>query len=193
MRCRGFTLIELLVSIFIFAMLSMMAYRGMEAMARASDRVVSDSEYWQSVTLLFERFAADTAQPSIRAVRGADGNMLPIWWGRPLTEPGNADAQLEFTRKSPAGQDDLRLAYRLRSNTVELLTWPALDRGPSTTPTVYPLLENVLAMRFRYLDAQGVWQESWPTSATAELLPRAVKVELTLPGPSLLERIFALP
>jgi len=193
MRARGFTLVELLVAILLFALLSTMAYRGMDAMERASERVVSDAEFWQRVTQLFERFAADASQPSPRSVRGVDGKPLPSWWGRPLIEPANADAQLEFTRKSPSGQDDVRLGYRLRANTLELLIWPALDRSPLASAEVYPLLEKVVAMRLRYLDFQGIWQDSWPASGTVETLPRAVRMELTLAGPSTVERIFALP
>ena len=193
MRGSGFTLIELLVAILLFALLSMMAYRGLDAMARANERVVGDSDQWQAITLFFERFAADVSQPSGRSVRGNSGAPLLQWWGRALIEPANADAQLEFTRKSPTGQDDVRLAYRLRANTVELLIWPVLDRSPASQAQVYALLENVSAMRLRYLDSQGTWQDSWPAPGLDEALPRAVSIELSVAGQTAVQRIFALP
>jgi general secretion pathway protein J len=190
---RGFTLVELLVAILLFALLSAIAYRGLDAMARANERVVGESELWQAITLTFERFAADVSQPSARTVRSSSGSPLPQWWGRLLSEPTNADAQLEFTRKSPPGQDDVRLAYRLRANTVELLIWPMLDRGPASEAQVHPLLENVSTMRFRYLDSQGRWQDSWPVTGLDEALPRAVSFELTVAGQAPVQRLFALP
>jgi len=192
-RRSGFTLIELLVAILLFALLSLMAYRGLDAMARANERVVGDSDRWQEITLFFERFAADASQPSGRSVRGGDGTPLPPWWGRALAEPANADAQLEFTRKSPPGQDDVRLAYRLRAHNAELLIWPVLDRGPASTALVYPLLEDVSAMRLRYLDSQGRWQDVWPAPGVDEALPRAVSIELAVSGEAPVQRIFALP
>jgi len=193
MRQSGLTLIELLVAIFLMALLSMMAYRGIDAMARADEHVVGVSERWQAITLLFERFAADATQPSSRAVRDAAGTVLPQWWGRPLIEPANADAQLEFTRKSQPGQDDVRLAYRLRANTVELLIWPVLDRAPASRAQVYPLLEKVSGMRFRYLDSQGRWQDNWPVTGVDDALPRAVSMELAFADHAPVYRIFALP
>lgn len=193
MRQHGLTLIELLVAILLFALMSLMAYRGVDAMARADERVVGVTERWEAITLFFERFAADAAQPSGRLVRDSAGNVLPQWWGRPLAEPANADAQLEFTRKSAPGQDDVRLAYRLRANTIELLVWPVLDRGPVAQPEVYPLLENVSGMRLRYLDSQGRWQDTWPIGGLEEPLPRAVSIELALFDQPPVHRVFALP
>jgi general secretion pathway protein J len=193
MRQAGFTLIELLVAILLLALMSTMAYRGIDAMARADEHVTGVSERWQAITLFFERFATDAAQPSSRAVRDSTGTVLPQWWGRPLVEPANIDAQLEFTRKSAPGQDDVRLAYRLRANSIELLIWPVLDRSPVSRPQVYPLLENVNGMRLRYLDSQGRWQDAWPVTGLDEALPRAVSVELAFADQPAVYRIFALP
>jgi general secretion pathway protein J len=188
----GLTLIELIVAVALLALLTVMAYRGLDSMTRANDRTLAESERWRATTLLLERFAADVSQPARRPVRGAAGVPLPAWWGRAMSEPAGADAQLEFSRKSPPGRDESRLGYRLRGGNVELLVWRVLDRGPASTAEVYPLLDNVSALIFRHLDAQGVWQDQWPISDT-EALPRAVSIELTLAdGPSV-KRIFALP
>ena len=188
----GLTLIELIVAVALLALLTVMAYRGLDSMTRANDRTLAESERWRATTLLLERFGADVSQPARRPVRGAAGAPLPAWWGRAMTEPDGADAQFEFSRKSPPGRDESRLGYRLRGGKVELLVWRVLDRGPASVAEVYPLLENVSALLFRHLDARGVWQDHWPLSDT-EPLPRAVSIELTLAdGPSV-KRIFALP
>ena len=122
-------------------------------------------------------------------------------------------AYLEFTRKSPSGQDELRLAYRLHGHTLELLLWPALDpaaitdQSQSGQPEIYPLLEKVRTLEFRYLDDDGLWQTRWPvTSAStmdsaastakkpqARRLPRAVELRLELIHGKPLRRVFALP
>ena len=109
-----------------------------------------------------------------------------------MSEPAGADAQFEFSRKSPPGQDESRLGYRLRGGNVELLVWRVLDRAPASTVEVYPILENVSALRFQHLDAQGVWREQWPVTE-AEPLPRAVAIEFTLADGPTVRRIFALP
>jgi len=188
----GLTLIELIVAVALLALLTVMAYRGLDSMTRANDRTLAESERWRAMTLLLERFGADVSQPARRPVRGPADAPLPAWWGRAMSEPNGADAQLEFSRKSPPGRDESRLGYRLRGGNVELLVWGVLDRAPASPAEVYPLLEQVSALQFRHLDAQGVWQEQWPVKDT-EPLPRAVLIELTLAeGPSV-KRIFALP
>ena len=184
----GLTLIELMVAIALLAILSLLAHRGLDSMSRANVHSLSQSERWQAVTLLFERFSADVSQPARRPVRNAAGIMLPAWWGTPAAE----DAPFEWSRKSPSGQDEVRLGYRLREGTIELLLWPELDRAPGSLPQAYPLLEHVSDFRVRHLDAAGNWQERWPISEQ-EVLPRAVAIEITLAEGAILKRVFALP
>jgi general secretion pathway protein J len=193
MSVCGFTLIELLVAIFILAVLSVMSYRGFDAMARSNDHLADVTERWRAMALFFERFAADVAQPADHPARDNAGALLPVWLGRPLAEPANVDAQLEFTRKSPPGQKDVRVAYRLRERTLELLVWPVLDRAPASRPEVHAILENVNGVRLQYLDSRGSWQNHWPVYGMNEVLPRAVSVELEVAGEPAVLRVFALP
>lgn len=188
----GMTLVELIVAVALLALLSVMAYRGLDSMMRSNDRTLAETERWRATTQLLERFAADVSQPARRPIRGAAGDLLPAWWGHALPEPAGGESQLEFSRKSPPGQDESRLGYRLRGGNVELLVWRVLDRAPGSKAEVYKLLTNVSALRFRHLDERGVWQDEWPQS-DAEPLPRAVAVELTLADGPTVTRIFALP
>ena len=161
----GLTLIELIVAVALLALLTVMAYRGLDSMTRANDRTLAESERWRATTLLLERFGADVSQPARRPVRGSAGAPLPAWWGRVMTEPDGADAQFEFSRKSPPGRDESRLGYRLRGGNVELA---GLARsGPCARfrrRRCIPLLDHVSALQFRHLDAQGVWQDQWPVT-----------------------------
>lgn len=125
---------------------------------------------------------------------------LPAWQGRnlPTLEANDTSSQatLEFTRKSVTGRDETRMGYRLRGTRLELLIWPALDRAPHTVPAIYPLLDEVTALRLRYLDATGLWQEYWPPNDDRNslyLLPLGVEISLTLRDGTRLTRIFALP
>ena len=197
----GLTLIELLVAVALLAVITTMAYRGLDSVSRSSARNLAEGEYWQGVALLFERIASDVAQPARRPVRaGTDkAEPLPEWWGRAMSGAGDATsgdpaaAQLEFTRKSPQGRDEVRLGYRLRDGKVELLLWPVLDRAPGTRPEIYVLLEGVTNLRFRHMDTSGAWQDIWPVAGVVGALPRALAVEITLKDGVTLQRLFALP
>jgi len=191
-RQFGLTLIELIVAVALLALLTVMAYRGLDSMTRANERTLTESERWRAVTLFLERFAADVSQPARRPVRGPSDATLATWWGRAITEPAGTGAQFEFSRKSPPGQDESRLGYRLRGGNVELLVWRVLDRAPASSVEMYPVLEDVSALRFQHLDAKGLWWDRWPLADT-EPLPRAVSIELTLAEGLTVNRIFALP
>ncbi|MFA6440942.1 MAG: type II secretion system minor pseudopilin GspJ [Sterolibacterium sp.] len=200
-RQRGLTLIELMVAVALLALITSMAYRGLDSVSRSGERSLAESDHWQGVALFFERIGADIAQPSRRPVRPGAENAAPLaeWWGRSVAGAGAATgvdpaaAQLEFTRKSPRGRDEIRLGYRLRDDKIELLLWPVLDRAPGTQPEVYVVLEGVGSLHFRYLDSAGAWQEIWPAAGVREALPRAVAVDITLKDGVTLHRLFALP
>lgn len=197
-RQSGLTLIELMVAVALLAVISSMAYRGLDSITRGSERSLAEGEYWQKIALLFERIASDVAQPARRQVRPTADNALalPEWLGRqmdPAAEMDPAAAQLEFTRKSPPGRDEVRLGYRLRAGKVELLLWSVLDRAPGSLPETYVLLEGVSTLTFRYMDSAGNWQDSWPVVGSREVLPRAVALEMTMKDGITLHRLFALP
>lgn len=197
-RQAGLTLIELMVAVALLAVITSMAYRGLDSVSRGSERSLAEGDHWRGIALLFERLASDVAQPARRPVRAGAENAAPwaAWLGRPAGDAAGGDpaaAQLEFTRKSPSGRDEVRLGYRLNNDKIELLLWPVLDRAPSTQPEVYVLLEGVGSLRFRHLDSTGRWQDIWPVAGVNEVLPRAVAIEMTLKDGVALHRLFALP
>ena len=197
-RQAGLTLIELMVAVALLAVITSMAYRGLDGVNRSNESNLAEGERWQGLAWLFERIASDVAQPARRPVRaGADNaTPLPEWWGRLPGDASGVDpaaAQLEFTRKSPPGRDEVRLGYRLNDDKVELLLWPTLDRAPASRPEVYVLLEGVSSLRFRHMDSSGAWQDTWPAAGSRDALPRALAVEITLKDGATLHRTFALP
>lgn len=149
--------------------------------------------------------AAGVLTPPMRWIMAAAGmpaasgaSSLASWWGRALPpaaegDDRNFDCPLEFTRKSATGRNDVRLGYRLRGDRVELLVWPVLDRAPGSAPEIHVLLEGVASLRFRHMDANGLWQETWPMAGGNDMLPRAVDVEIVFGDGLLLHRVFALP
>ncbi len=63
-----------------------------------------------------------------------------------------------------------RLGYFYDDDKKQLMrrTWPVLDRAPRTQPDDTLLLKNVDAVQWRFLDASGQWQDSWPTPSTLQ-------------------------
>lgn len=196
-RSRGFTLIELLVALVILALLSVAAYRGLNAVIQMRERVTEETRKWQQLSLFFSRMEQDIALAIRRPVRDQGGGILPEWVGHEVVV-GEDDAELIFTRAGVAGQGSAlqvpqRIAYRFEQGAVVMLRWPNLDQGGGVRPVRYPLLENVREFRLRYLASTNSWFLHWPPGKVNSGLPLAAEVTVTLSSGEKVTRVFGLP
>lgn len=195
-RQRGFTLIELLVALTLLALLSVAAYRGLDAVLQARSHMAQETRKWQRLAFFFSRMEQDVAQAVHRPVRGPNGDPQPEWMGRPVQVDDN-DALLTFTRSGIPDQGQAMLApqrigYRLQQGTIVLLRWPYPDQAPNAEPLRYPLLEGVSDFELQYMDVNGIWQDQWPPVGQTGGLPSALQAEITLDGGGKITRVFAL-
>lgn len=191
---RGFTLVELLVAIALLAIVSLLAYRGLDGMLRAQARTEAEAARWQAVALFLDRLRFDMQQPSARPVRRGPREE-PAWYVAP-SPAGRQETEIRFTRRPFGdGQDEKRLGYRLHDGRIDLLIWPVLDArdGAGALPATYTLLEGVRGFELRYLSTANRWQDDWPVAPGSADLPRAVSVRLTMADGIDVTRVFALP
>ena len=192
-RARGFTLIEALVAIAILALVASIAWRATAAMTDGEVRLSAESARWQRLDALLVRLEADMRRAVPRSARHG-GAVEPAWVAAP--SDGAGDTALVFTR---AGPDDLdepgsggqRVGYRLRDGRIEVLYWPTLDNAPGVEPATYALVDGVARFRVLQLDAGDRWSDRWPLFG-ASVMPRGVRVEITLADGSVVERWLAL-
>ena len=59
---NGFTLVELLVALFVFAILAITAYRGLNAVTQTRTRIDQETRKWQALERFFARLDGETAQ-----------------------------------------------------------------------------------------------------------------------------------
>lgn len=197
-RESGFTLIELLVALFVFAILAVTAYRGLNAVSETRAHLDQETRKWQALERFFARLDGETAQVLPRKVRTANGMEVPAWVGSPSTTESVEDAQLAFTRHggfdaSGTPLPPQRIGYRLRDDKLEMLRWNALDSAPYSVPSVDVVLDGVSEFKLRYLNSSFVWEERWPPKAGASTPPKALEVELLLKSGEKLTRVFSLP
>src|SRR5512146_489182 len=196
-RSRGFTLIELLVALFVFALLAVTAYRGLNAVTQTRAHIDQATRKWQALDRFFARLDGEIAQVLNRPVRTASGAEAPAWVGTPSATGSLEDAQLAFTRNGGFDADGVplppqRIGYRLRQNKLELLRWTALDSAPYNVPSVDTVLEGVSEFNIRYLTSRLTWEKQWPVAADTSALPKGVEVELVLKSGEKLTRFFSL-
>jgi general secretion pathway protein J len=196
MRQRGFTLVEVLVALTIFALMSVLAYRGMTAVMQTREHLTEDNRRWRDIALTLAQLEQDMNLVVDRPVRDSGDLPLPALVGNPQAL-GSHEAQLSFSRMGMAWQsgvlaDVQRHGYRLNNGTLEQLVWPVLDQAPRSEPAVHALLERVNRFELRYLDRAGNWQPRWPLPGVTTL-PTALEVVLELDGGVVVTRVFALP
>lgn len=197
---RGFTLIEVIVALSIFAVLSIIGYKGISSLIQTKERVEVEDAKWQQMILFFDRFELDVKQSVNRPIRTREDTVEPAWLGRPSFS-GEDGAQLVFSRFGDPEQlgflmDTRRVGYRLHDGAIELLIWPSLDVAPSSKPEVFKVLTHVAQISFSYLSADGRWLNVWPeatvTTQQKSFAPSAVQLVIKLETGEMVTRVFAL-
>lgn len=197
---RGFTLIEVIVALSIFAVLSIIGYKGISSLIQTKERVEVEDAKWQQMILFFDRFELDVKQSVNRPIRTREDTVEPAWLGRPSFS-GEDGAQLVFSRFGDPEQlgflmDTRRVGYRLHDGAIELLIWPSLDVAPSSKPEVFKVLTHVAQISFSYLSADGRWLNVWPeatvTTQQKSFAPSAVQLIIKLETGEMVTRVFAL-
>jgi general secretion pathway protein J len=197
MRVRGFTLIELLVALLIFGIFSVLAYSGLSRLLDGRTRLSDEQRSWQALAQVFLRISDDVGHARQRSVRDEAGTVLAPFVGRPYDSRALADPSLELTRGGELKYGDVpesdlrRVAYRLKDGQLLRITWPVLDRAPTTKPLEAPLIANVESFEVRFSDPGGNTVNNWPAGGVnSSDPPPAIEVTLVVKGMGSFKRLF---
>ncbi len=204
-RPAGFTLLELLIAIALFALLGLATYRMLEAVLRSDEVVQAREAQLRDLGRAVWRLEQDLVQAVPRPVRDGYGDEQNAFVGQLSSLEGGA--AMEFTRsgwRNPTGlrrANLQRVSWRLSGERLERRYWSVLDRDVDSAPRVQAVLDNVTALRLRYLDAQNAWHEEWPPfefgrgdpDEQARRLPVAVEVTFEHRRYGTITRLLRLP
>jgi general secretion pathway protein J len=191
-RWRGFTLVEVLIALAILAVIGVLAYRAMAALADGEARLAVETSRWTTLDAVFVRLESDLRAAVPRAVRhGAAREPAFV-----ADVDGAGNALFTLTRAGSEFDDEpgragQRVSYAARDGTLSIAYWPALDNVAGAAPTTYPLLGDVAQFHVGYLTSDGRYIAQWPVLGEPDV-PRAVRVELLLADGVHVERWFAL-
>lgn len=209
-RATGFTLLELLVALSIFALVSTMAYGGLQAVLENRSRVVAEGERLGELQLAMGVIERDLLQLAQRRWRDQ--------WGEthsPLTyDVLDMNPRLELVtsggRPGPQRSRLTRIGYQLEDGVLYRLIWNHLDGSPQE-PTYRTRLAGdtedtrrrleELEFEFYYrergvLDAGAtLTTDSWPLRAQQGINPELLAIQLALEPArgGTIYRLFALP
>ena len=188
----GFTLLEVLVAIAIFALAGIASHRLLLSAVRVDAQTREQDRQLRQLVRAMSSLERDVEQAIERPLLGDHGVEEPAFWSDP-------DGQgLQWTRagwNNPLAAQRAQLQrVRWHYDGVVLVRdyWPVLDRADNTAPQRQVALQDVSAVRWRYLDRQGVWRTQWQGSG-AQLLPRALELRIEHPRFGELRRVLLLP
>ncbi|MBS0318903.1 MAG: type II secretion system minor pseudopilin GspJ [Proteobacteria bacterium] len=191
-RPRGFTLVEALIALVILAIVSLLAYRGMNALTSGEARLSAESQRWVTLDRFFTRIEGDLRAAVPRAVR--HGSAQEPAFAASVDDRGNAS--LTFSRAgsefvADPGVAGQRIGYAQDADRIVVDYWPALDNVASAAPTRYTLLAGVAQFHAGYATRDGRWIAQWPVLAEPDV-PRAVRVDVAFTDGTTVSRWITL-
>ena len=194
----GFTLIEILVALAVFAIASLIAYRGLDAVASTKGALDREIRFWRELGMVFDRLDADLLQIAPHPLPDGPSTLAPPFRA---ASAGDNGFYIELARHDRE-RSPVRVLYRCERGELTLRLTPVNTLAvreeagtaaavPGTLPT-QRLLHDIEHCDAAFLNAANAWLNSWPGDQTL-LKPRAVRIRLTLRGLGRFERIYALP
>jgi general secretion pathway protein J len=199
----GFTLIELLVSVFLLSVLTAFCYGTLIFVGRSRDGTEAAFERLRGLQLAVHTLATDFAQLEPRPVRDPLGNIvLPaLQSDRRTTEVVSLTrGGWSNTAGTPRGTLQ-RVTYVLEGDRLIRRYATVLDSTLANAFVERELLEDVIAVQFRFMDQNRQWVDQWPplvatagsTSPQAGTRPIAVEVTLELRDVGRIVRLVEVP
>ncbi|HEY9201512.1 MAG TPA: type II secretion system minor pseudopilin GspJ [Gammaproteobacteria bacterium] len=180
---RGFTLIEVVIAMAIFAILSALAYSGLQSVIDSKSHTEAGLERLQAVQMSMLTLSNDLQQIAPRAAQDALGGNLH------KLSTQSSEYLVEFTRsgwRNPAESPRSslqRVAYKLDEDRLIRIYWSHVDRADEERRVERVLIDNIESLQLRFLNEQQEWTEDWPeaavlTSSNESPVPLAIEATL---------------
>ncbi len=199
---RGFTLLELIVALAVFAVVSVMAYAGLRVVLDARAHTDQAAAQLAELQIALTVLARDLEQLVERSMRDAYGDRQASLRYSPYTMPRRLEFVRTGTRSGPQKSTLQRVAWELREDALERLSWAVLDGAVEESAIRIPLIgqrSGITVTAFEvyfYHPLLGERSETWPPLGTGDQqftgLPHGVEIELELEGIGRITRLFAL-
>ncbi len=182
-RSAGFTLIEVMIALAIFAIVSSLAYSGLQSVVNSKVRTEAALERLQQLQMTMLTLSSDMQQLSSREGHDSLGGRLAA-----LTTQ-DANLIVDFTRsgwRNPANQVRStlqRVAYRIDDESLIRVHWPQVDRADDDMRIERVLITNIESLELRFLDDKNQWRTNWPSanaSASGNTAEPPGAIEITL-------------
>ena len=188
----GFTLVEVLVALAVFAIASVIAYRGLDAVASTKGALDREIRFWRELGLVFDRMETDFGQSLPHPLRSGQDSLAQPLRG---SSAGDRGFFIELARHD-GERPPVHVRYRCDSGELTLSLAPVnayADRDGAVAGMQHTLLlRPVERCEIAFLNAGNAWLTDWP-GEQLQTRPRAIRIRVTLAGSGQFERLFYLP
>ena len=198
-KAQGFTLLEVLIALSLFAVLSAMAFGGLNQLLSQHQQLQHKQQRFVDLQSAIQVLERDFSQLAPRSIRDAFGDPQAALKGSSSPEFTYAlRTKTWFNPHHAQGVLLQRIGYQLQGQKLWRSYHGQLDVAIGTTPVRYPLIDRVTAFKVRFLPAQTPWINFWPPldsqgKANLKKLPRAIEIELTTADLGTITRILEIP
>lgn len=173
----GISLLELLLAVAVFALLATAAYTTLNTMVTASAAHEIQSDNLKRVQLSLLRMERELKQVIVQPNAGQTFRAEQDWISFNYLAPSINQP----TAAIIAGQ------YRF-DEAQQLLVREIRKDQPGAQNQYQPLFQNTTNARFRYLDRNNQWQNSWQSEGS----PQAIEIQLQIQGLGQIRRLIEL-
>ncbi|MFL2840767.1 MAG: type II secretion system minor pseudopilin GspJ [Pseudohongiellaceae bacterium] len=194
-KSHGFTLLETVVSLFLLAVMSVMAYQAIESVLDTNKRSQEDLKNEQKLQLAWQIISNDFLH--LRARQYADG----FGGIEAAYQTSNSDIILSFTRggsalleSNPTGLTRIQYSLDDEGRLVRTV-WPVFLSVRDSDGQQRMLLDGVSSVDFNNLTALGYYSLNWPPidvefEGNLLSLPLMVEVSIILEDGSISRRLL---
>ncbi len=188
----GFTLIEMVIAVSIFALMSAMAYSGLNHTIKIGSQVSEANQRLSELQFGLAYFARDWMQVSPRKIRNQYGD-----------EENNIvleDNSITFTRSGwtnllQTKRSELqRVQYLLVDNNLVRRHWRSLDQGIAEQPLATILIHDVESLAINFINPSELEIPDWPNESVRDGDdPIALIIDIELARMGQIRRILEIP
>lgn len=195
MKARGFTLLEMVVAIALFAVISAIAYGGLNQFFKARERLLGHQDDLRRLQTAFALIEQDFRYLSARGARNEFGDFEPALHADPDRPPASGE-RVRLTATMPeiaAPAAPRRVAWRLAKEELQRVSWAVLDRDRDSPESARMLLTGVQEFSLNFIARNDVNAlQAQPEWRQADRLPQGVEILLTLKNGRQYRRVFEI-
>lgn len=189
----GFTLVEILVALAIFAVASLLAYRGLNSVVATKKGLDEEIRFWRDLGRVFDRMEMDFSQSVTHPL-----SVTPDVLGAPFYGSSPNNAFVIAVARQDGDRPPVDVRYRCQDGSLTLSMRPISTATVPDSPASLPAEQTTVLWRgverceVAFLGGEGSWRSEWPDGRSRSR-PHGVRIRLGIDGHGQFERVYYLP